>query len=128
MEYREYTGKTLEDAKAAAAAELGCAVEDLRVEVLEEEKGGFFGLFKSVKIRVECDESMIAPANVTEAVAAVAAEIKAGDATGAVPSEVAVDFICKILKVMDLTAEVTARSTRRRATSISTSKAPTWAL
>ena len=69
MEYREYTGKTLEDAKAAAAAELGCAVEDLRVEVLEEEKGGFFGLFKSVKIRVECDESMIAPANVTEAVA-----------------------------------------------------------
>ncbi len=108
MEYREYTGKTLEDAKAAAAAELGCAVEDLRVEVLEEEKGGFFGLFKSVKIRVECDESMIAPANVTEAVAAVAAEIKAGDPTGAVPSEVAVDFICKILKVMDLTAEVTA--------------------
>ena len=106
MEYREYTGKTLDDAKAAAAAELGCSVDDLRVEVLEEEKGGFFGLFKSVKIRVECDETA-APATVSEAVAQVAAEIKTA-ADGSTPSEVAVDFICNILKVMDLTAEVTA--------------------
>ena len=55
MEYREYTGKTREDAKAAAAQELGCSADELTVEVLEEEKSGFFGLFKSVKIRVACE-------------------------------------------------------------------------
>ena len=31
MEYKEYTGKTLEDAKAAAAQELGCDATALQV-------------------------------------------------------------------------------------------------
>ncbi len=109
MEYREFSGKTLDDAKAAAAQELGCSVEDLQVEVLEEEKGGFLGLFKSVKIRVAC-EGIEAGESIAEAAAEILTEAGiAGEAAdGEMPTDVAVDFICKILKAMDLSAEVTA--------------------
>ncbi|MBO4653193.1 MAG: protein jag [Lachnospiraceae bacterium] len=117
MEYKEYTGKTLEDAKAAAAQELGCDVEALQVEVLEEEKGGFLGFFKSVKIRVGYEPSEVSAdvASAGDAVAEAAAAIldeaglaSAGAASGEAPTDVAVDFICKILDAMGLSAEVSA--------------------
>ncbi|MBQ1963212.1 MAG: Jag N-terminal domain-containing protein, partial [Clostridia bacterium] len=38
------TAKTVEEAKAKAAAELGVAVENIEFTVLEEAKKGFFGL------------------------------------------------------------------------------------
>ena len=111
MEYKEFTGKSLEDAKAAAAQELGCDVDALQVEVLEEEKGGFLGLFKSVKIRVGYEASEIAEAASAEA-AGILDEVKdvlgAVEATGEAPTDVAVDFICKILDAMGLSAEVSA--------------------
>ena len=117
MEYKEYTGKTLEDAKAAAAQELGCDVEALQVEVLEEEKGGFLGLFKSVMIRVGYEPSEVSAdaASDGDAVAEAAAAIleeaglaSTGTASDAAPADVAVDFICKILDAMGLSAEVSA--------------------
>jgi len=115
MEYKEFTGKTLEDAKAAAAQELGCDAETLQVEVLEEEKGGFLGLFKSVKIRVGYEASEVASAGDAADIAAEilsevsdAADAAVSDATGEAPTDVAVDFICKILDAMGLSAEVSA--------------------
>ena len=115
MEYKEFTGKTLEDAKAAAAQELGCDAEALQVEVLEEEKGGFLGLFKSVKIRVGYEVSDVAPAGDAADIAAEilsevsdAADAAVAAATGEAPTDVAVDFICKILDAMGLSAEVSA--------------------
>ena len=114
MEYKEFSGKTLEDAKAAAAQELGCDVEALSVEVLEEEKGGFLGLFKSVKIRVGYEPGEIAAStdSVAEEAAGLLNEVAdalgAVSATGEAPTDVAVDFICKILDAMGLSAEVTA--------------------
>ena len=111
MEYKEFTGKSLEDAKAAAAQELGCDVDTLSVEVLEEEKGGFLGLFKSVKIRVGYDADAVAAAPAAEA-ADILDEVKevlgTVAATGDAPADVAVDFICKILDAMGLSAEVSA--------------------
>ena len=117
MEYKEYTGKTLEDAKAAAAQELGCDATALQVEVLEEEKGGFLGLFKSVKIRVGYEPSEVSADAasdgdaVSEAAAAILEEAglaSTGTASDAAPADVAVDFICKILDAMGLSAEVSA--------------------
>ncbi len=111
MAVKEFTGKTVEEALAVASAELGIAVEDIKYEVVEE-KGGFLSLFKTQKIIVELADEVVAveeeapvveeaPAEETEAAEAPVAE-------GASPSEVAVDFISKILKEMDLSAEITA--------------------
>ncbi len=112
MAYKEFAGKTVEEALAVASAELGIAVDDIKYEVIEE-KGGFLGLFKNQKIRVELME---VAAEIAEPVAqeALEEEVKAvvvsdiEPATGDTPSEVAVDFISKILKEMGLSAEITA--------------------
>ena len=47
---KQYTGRTLEEVLNSIAAEQGCQVEDISYNVLEEEKGGIFGLHKSVTI------------------------------------------------------------------------------
>jgi spoIIIJ-associated protein len=46
MDWVETTGKTLDEAIAAAADSLGVAPHDLEVEVLEEPKSGLFGLIR----------------------------------------------------------------------------------
>ena len=50
MEYKEFTGKTVDDAVEAGLAELGIELEDADIRVLEEGKKKLFG---SVKARVE---------------------------------------------------------------------------
>ena len=47
---KQYTGRTLEEVLNSIAAEQDCRVEDISYNVLEEEKGGIFGLHKSVTI------------------------------------------------------------------------------
>ncbi len=108
MAYKEFAGKTVEDALAAASEELGIAAEGLKYEVIEE-KGGFLGLFKNQRIRVEISESE--EEAVQEEAPATVSEVVISDIEGAVgetPSEVAVDFISKVLKVIGLSAEITA--------------------
>lgn len=117
MAVKEFTGKTVDEALAVASAELGIAVEDIKYSVVEE-KGGFLSLFKTQKIIVELADEVVAEeeAPAAEAPAAEdvpvdevpATETEAQTADGACPSEVAVDFISKILKEMDLSAEITA--------------------
>lgn len=65
MAFVEKTGKTVEEAVAAALKELNVTADDVVVEVLQEAKSGFLGFFgKDAKVRVTVKE--------TEAVAAVA--------------------------------------------------------
>lgn len=47
---KQYTGRTVEEVLNNIAAEQGCNVEDITYNVLEEEKGGIFGIHKSVTI------------------------------------------------------------------------------
>lgn len=125
MEYREFTGKTVEDAKEAACKELGISVDSLNFEVMEEEKGGFLGLFKNAKIRVAiADENSEDIAKETEEAAevteAVAKGVKEAVDTSMAesgislcynaenPSDTAVEFIYQVLKQMELKADITA--------------------
>ena len=106
MAVKEFSGKSVEEAKALAAAELGIAEDSLVYEVIEEEKGGLFGLFRNCRISVTLPEESGAADALAEAVSEVADEI--APATGSTPSEVAVDFMYKVLKTLGFSAEITA--------------------
>ncbi len=47
---KQYTGRTLEEALNNIATEQGCKVEEITYNVIDEEKGGIFGIHKSVTI------------------------------------------------------------------------------
>jgi spoIIIJ-associated protein len=47
---KQYTGKTLDEVLNEIASQQDCKVEDITYNILEEEKGGLFGLHKSVTI------------------------------------------------------------------------------
>jgi len=47
---KQYTGRTLDEVLASIASEQGCRTNDITYSVLEEEKGGIFGIHKSVTI------------------------------------------------------------------------------
>lgn len=84
MAFVEKTGKTVEEAVAAALKELNVAADDAVVEVLQEAKSGIFGFFgKDAKVRVTVKEEEAAvaaetapeaPAKTVEEAAAVAVE------------------------------------------------------
>ena len=108
MAVKEYSGKNEEEAKAVAAADLGIAAEELVYDVIEEEKGGFLGLFKNCKIAVTLpEEQSDLSASVAEAIAEVA-QSTITPASGETPAEVAVDFIKKVLTELGFTADISA--------------------
>ena len=47
---KQYTGRTLDEVLNSIANDQGCNVEDITYNVLEEEKGGLFGLHRSITI------------------------------------------------------------------------------
>ena len=47
---KQYTGRTLEEALNNIANEQGCKVDEITYNIIEEEKGGIFGIHKSVTI------------------------------------------------------------------------------
>ena len=47
---KQYTGRTLDEVLNSIAADQECQVQDITYNVLEEEKGGIFGLHKSITI------------------------------------------------------------------------------
>ena len=49
MEFAKFTGKTLDEALAAACNAKGCTKEELHYEVTEE-KSGFLGIGKTIEI------------------------------------------------------------------------------
>lgn len=44
MEYREFTGKTVEDAVVEAAVQLGTTSDRMEYEILEKGSNGFLGI------------------------------------------------------------------------------------
>ena len=47
---KQYTGRTVEEVLNNIATEQGCRVDDITYNVIEEEKGGIFGIHKSVTL------------------------------------------------------------------------------
>ena len=47
---KQYTGRTLDEVLNSISTEQGCRVDDITYNILEEEKGGIFGLHKSIMI------------------------------------------------------------------------------
>ncbi|MBQ2658902.1 MAG: KH domain-containing protein [Erysipelotrichaceae bacterium] len=47
---KQYTGRTLDEVLNSISTEQGCRIDDITYNILEEEKGGIFGLHKSVTI------------------------------------------------------------------------------
>ena len=47
---KQYNGRTLEEVLNSIAAEQGCKVQDITYNVIDEEKGGIFGIHKSVTV------------------------------------------------------------------------------
>ena len=46
------TGKTVEEAKAAALEELGVSEDQATIEVINESEGGFLGMGKQAEVKV----------------------------------------------------------------------------
>ncbi|MBQ1307414.1 MAG: KH domain-containing protein [Erysipelotrichaceae bacterium] len=47
---KQYTGRTLDEVLNSISTEQGCRIDDITYNILEEEKGGIFGLHKSITI------------------------------------------------------------------------------
>lgn len=107
MAYKEFTGKTVEEAKEIACKELGIKEEDLSYEVMESEKGGFLGLFKSAKIRVALKNEEETQA-ATKETAQEEAEALILQYNPESPTDTAVEFIYQVLKQLNLQAEISA--------------------
>ncbi len=107
------TGKTLEQALEAGAAQLGVAAEQVSYEVLEEAKKGLFGIGASdAKLRVYLPEEASAsetvgePAGEEPAGEEPAGGEPAGETVSNVPAARAIRFLETLLKNMELDATV----------------------
>jgi predicted RNA-binding protein Jag len=79
------TAKTVEDAKAKAAAELGIAVEELEITVLEEGKRGFLGIGASdakISVSYTMGGAEVAEAFIRQIVADVELDLTVGTRPG----------------------------------------------
>lgn len=104
MEYREFTGKTVEDAVEKGLKELGITREQAEIRVLEEGKKKLFG---SIKARVEIAVLEEEKAEATEVVSEVAEEksvelpVLSGKETD---GERTVVFLEGLFKLLNITA------------------------
>jgi len=82
-EYKEFSGKTVEEAIELAQQEFSCSSDRLEFEVIEKESSGFLGL-RSKPARINARLKVVSP------------------------EETATEFVKKILTCMDIEAGVTA--------------------
>ncbi len=82
-EYKEFSGKTVEEAIELAQQEFSCGSDRLEFEVIEKESSGFLGL-RSKPARINARLKVVSP------------------------EETATEFVKKILACMDIEAGVTA--------------------
>ncbi len=95
----EATGKTVEEAVAAALLTLGATAEEVTYEVLEQPSGGIFGFFsKPAKVAVTKIEKTI--------IESAAAPIKEEAITSQTPIEAGKEFLKKIFANMNLVVEI----------------------
>ncbi len=98
MQYREFIGKTVEDAIAKGLAELNISREDADIRVLEEGKKKLFG---SIKARVEIAVKEAVVEAVEEVVEAVEATVAS---EGATDGERAVEFLAGLFEILKVEA------------------------
>lgn len=82
-DWTEFTGKTVEDAVAAAAESFNCSIDSIEYEVVEKESSGFLGL-RSKPARINAKVKVLSPAQTAE------------------------EFTLNVLKCMGVEAEVKA--------------------
>jgi len=82
-EYKEFSGKTVEEAMELAQQEFACGSDRIEFEILEKESSGFLGL-RSKPARINARLKEVSP------------------------EETACDFVSKILECMSIEAGVTA--------------------
>ena len=97
MEYREFTGKTVDDAVEAGLSALGIELENADIRILEEGKKRLFG---SVKARVE----MRAKTEQTEEKANVTVTATPKTSTQKTDGERTVEFLEGLFKILNITA------------------------
>ena len=90
MQFREFTGKTVEDAIKKGLAELNVAREDVEIRVLEEGKKKLFG---SIPAKVEIGVIEVEPV--------AACEEKGAQETD---GERAVAFLCGLFEILNIEA------------------------
>ncbi len=113
MKTIELRGKSVEDAVEQACAQLGVTREQVEVEVLEEQKGGLFGLLSqpSATVRVTVKEEPQRESDVPAASEVVPAEEPAETAAAPPPSvEEARALVQSILDSMEISATATVLS------------------
>lgn len=114
MDTAQATGKTLEEAKAAALAELGASEDDVEFEVIEEPRKllGFLGTAGDYAVRATLKgaqpaavEAAAAPAAEAAPAAPAEATAPAGD-TEQVIADRAREFLAETTRLMGLTTDV----------------------
>ncbi len=88
---KEFTAKTVEEAKALAAQEYGVSVDEIEFEILEQPRKGLFGLKGEARVNAIYTEAA-AEAEVTEAPAAAEAAPLSFDDEDADNAELPADF------------------------------------
>jgi spoIIIJ-associated protein len=96
MQYKEFTGKTVDEAVENGLKELNLTREDVEIRVLEEGKKKLFG---SIKARVEIAVKEV-EAPVEEVVEATAEEVNGGATDG----ERAVEFLAGLFEILKVEA------------------------
>ena len=123
IKYLEKSGRTEDDAIAAALAELGLDRDDVSVEILERAKSGFLGIGASpavVRVSYEApDEPAPAPAPVKAPAGPKAAPAKKAEAPKAAPAPAPADeneeyaairsFLSGLLERMNVKADIEIR-------------------
>lgn len=102
MNYKEFTGKTVEEAVEIGLKELGLTAEQADVRVLEEGKKKLFGSIKA-RVEIAAKETVIEEATpVVEEVKVV--ETKPVCSTGTTDGERTVEFLEGLFKLLNITA------------------------
>ncbi len=96
---KEFTAKTVDEAKALAAAELGVSVDDIDFEILEQPRKGLFGMRGEARVKAILNEKhAAAPAEaVAEAPAAETAdEAEETEAAAELPADFDIESSAKV--------------------------------
>ena len=100
MQYKEFIGKTVEEAIEKGLAELNISREDADIRVLEEGKKKLFGSIKA-RVEIAVKESEVAMEEAVEATEVVAEATVEGEATD---GERAVEFLAGLFEILKVEA------------------------
>ena len=89
---KEFTAKTLDDAKALAAQDFGVSVDEIDFEILEQPRKGLFGMKGEARVKAIYEAPAVEEAFVAEEIAAEEAAPEVFEDEDAAPAELPEDF------------------------------------